>query len=211
LLKEMAQGRPRAALADPDAGSGYAAPAVVGERLFLLGNDGLDDEYIQALAVRDGPPPVANASREGPATLTSNPSSRPRVRRPPWTGSLYALGSDGDFACVEAASRQDPLAEESADRFCGKTRHLGVRGVPVDRRRCRHLHPGGSEATLVAFNKRTGEVLWKSAVPGGDDAAYASAIVVEGRRDHPVRANAPKGLVGVERRPGDSFGATTKR
>jgi outer membrane protein assembly factor BamB len=39
--------------------------------------------------------------------------------------------------------------------------------------------PGGSEATLVALNKKTGELLWKSPVPGGDQAAYASAIVVE--------------------------------
>src|SRR2546422_8148843 len=29
-----------------------------------------------------------------------------------------------------------------------------------------------------SLNKKTGESIWKAAVPGGDDAAYASAIVV---------------------------------
>jgi outer membrane protein assembly factor BamB len=38
--------------------------------------------------------------------------------------------------------------------------------------------PGGKEATIVALNKNTGDVIWKSAVPGGDKAAYASAIIV---------------------------------
>src|SRR5687767_9684402 len=39
--------------------------------------------------------------------------------------------------------------------------------------------PGGSEATLVALNRNTGAVIWKCALPGGDEAAYASAITVE--------------------------------
>src|SRR5438034_1265652 len=39
--------------------------------------------------------------------------------------------------------------------------------------------PGGSEATMVALNKKTGGVIWKCAVPEGDEAAYASAVLVE--------------------------------
>src|SRR5438270_118726 len=46
--------------------------------------------------------------------------------------------------------------------------------------------PGGKEATIVALNKKTGETIWKSAVPGGDAAGYASAVVVEagGRKQY---------------------------
>ena len=39
--------------------------------------------------------------------------------------------------------------------------------------------PGGKQATLAALNKKTGDVIWESPVPGGDQSAYASAIVVE--------------------------------
>src|SRR5215831_12723233 len=39
-----------------DIGDGYATPAVVGSRIYLLSNRGLDDEFVQAISVRDGAP-----------------------------------------------------------------------------------------------------------------------------------------------------------
>ena len=39
--------------------------------------------------------------------------------------------------------------------------------------------PGGKNATLVALDKTNGKLIWKSAVPKGDSAQYASAITVE--------------------------------
>ena len=39
--------------------------------------------------------------------------------------------------------------------------------------------PGGTNATLVALNKRTGAVIWKCAVPEGSDASYSSAVIAE--------------------------------
>ncbi len=39
--------------------------------------------------------------------------------------------------------------------------------------------PGGKQATLVALNKNTGDVIWKSAVPGGEPAAYSSVVRTE--------------------------------
>jgi outer membrane protein assembly factor BamB len=37
--------------------------------------------------------------------------------------------------------------------------------------------PGGPEATMLALNKKTGEVIWKGVVPGGDKAGYSSIVV----------------------------------
>jgi len=39
--------------------------------------------------------------------------------------------------------------------------------------------PGGDQATLVALDAATGELIWKSLLPGKDRASYASPIVVE--------------------------------
>ena len=62
--------------------------------------------------------------------------------------------------------------------------------------------PGGAAATMVALNKVTGAVIWKSAVPGGDKAAYASAIVTQaaGRRQYVQFLD--KGVVGVDAKTG---------
>jgi outer membrane protein assembly factor BamB len=62
--------------------------------------------------------------------------------------------------------------------------------------------PGGAQATIVALNKKTGAVIWKSAVPGGDAAGYASAIMVQapGRKQYVQFLS--KGLVGVDAKTG---------
>ena len=64
------------------------------------------------------------------------------------------------------------------------------------------ITPGGAQATMAALNKKTGEVIWKSAIPGGDDAGYASAIVVQaaGRKQYVQLLS--KGIVGVDAKTG---------
>jgi outer membrane protein assembly factor BamB len=62
--------------------------------------------------------------------------------------------------------------------------------------------PGGAEATLVALDKKTGALVWKSAVPGGDPAGYASAIVVRGGGRKQYVQFLSKGIVGVDARTG---------
>src|SRR3989449_7023383 len=62
--------------------------------------------------------------------------------------------------------------------------------------------PGGGEATLVALNKNTGAVIWKCALPGGDEAAYASVIIVGIGGVKQYVQLVQKGLVGVEAKTG---------
>jgi outer membrane protein assembly factor BamB len=63
--------------------------------------------------------------------------------------------------------------------------------------------PGGAQATIVALNKKTGAVIWKSAVPGGDQAGYASAIVVQGGGRKQYVTFLSQGLVGVDAKTGE--------
>src|SRR5438105_11309747 len=54
LLKEWPAAGPKLDWKITDAGSGYSTPAVVKGRLYLLGNDGLENEFVQALETKDG-------------------------------------------------------------------------------------------------------------------------------------------------------------
>src|SRR5262249_17346883 len=58
--------------------------------------------------------------------------------------------------------------------------------------------PGGKDATLVALNKKSGEVIWKSPVPGGDAAGYASVIPVDAGGAKQYVQFLAKGVVGVD-------------
>jgi hypothetical protein len=71
--------------------------------------------------------------------------------------------------------------------------------------------PGGARATLVALDKKTGDVIWQSAVPGGEPAGYASASVIEaaGRKQYVQFLD--KGVVGVDAKTGRFLWRWTNR
>src|SRR5260370_26641054 len=56
LLKEWPKDGPKLLWRIAGIGDGYATPSVVGTRLYILGNRGMDHEFIQALSARDGKP-----------------------------------------------------------------------------------------------------------------------------------------------------------
>ena len=67
---------------------------------------------------------------------------------------------------------------------------------------CWSARPAAAEATLVALDKKSGDVVWKSALPEADQAAYASIIVVEIGGVKQYVQFLQKGLVGVAADPG---------
>jgi outer membrane protein assembly factor BamB len=62
--------------------------------------------------------------------------------------------------------------------------------------------PGGAQATIVAINKSTGEVVWRCAVPGGARAGYASIVMADTSGVRQYVAYTGGGLLGVEAKTG---------
>src|SRR5262245_11396668 len=54
LLKEWPKDGPQLLWRNSEMGSGYSCPAVVGEHLYILGNSGLENEFVQALTIKEG-------------------------------------------------------------------------------------------------------------------------------------------------------------
>src|SRR5262249_4102052 len=61
--------------------------------------------------------------------------------------------------------------------------------------------PGGSTA-VVALNKKSGDVIWKAVVPGGEPAAYASAMGIKSGGVRQDVQMLEKGLVGLDAKTG---------
>jgi outer membrane protein assembly factor BamB len=174
----------------------------VGNRIYLLSNRGLDNEFVQALSTQDGK--QVWATRLGKVGNPSQMPSFPTARSTPTVDGdvLYALGSDGDLACVETASGKVRWQKSLRTDFGGHPGQWAYSESPRVDGDALVVTPGGAQATIVALNKKTGETIWKSAVPGGDDAAYASVIMVEtGGRKQYVQFLA-RGLVGVDAKTG---------
>src|SRR6266404_97254 len=202
LLKEWPKDGPKLNWKVTDTGNGYSTPAVVGDQLYLLGNEGLENEFAEALAVKDGK--RIWSTRLGKVGNPGQKPSFPAARSTPTAeqGVLYCLGSDGDLACVEASDGKVRWQKNLRTEFGGKPGEWAYSESPLVDGDAVVCTPGGSEATLVALNKKTGETIWKAAVPGGDDAAYASAIVVEAAGVKQYVQMLKKGLVGVAAKTG---------
>ena len=54
LMKEWPAKGPQLVWQLNSLGEGYSTPAVAGERIFIMGNHGMEDEFVQALATQGG-------------------------------------------------------------------------------------------------------------------------------------------------------------
>jgi len=198
LLREWPKEGPRLVWQVKDIGSGYSTPSVAGDTLYLLGNEGLDNEFALALSARDG-------KRLWSAKLgkVGHPDQNPRypaARSTPTVegDSVYALGSEGDLVCLARASGKEIWRKNLREDFGGKFGEWAYAESPLVDHGLVLCTPGGSNATIVALHAKTGEVAWTCALPEGDEASYSSMIAARlGGVDQYVQFFA-KGLAGID-------------
>ena len=203
LLKQWPAEGPKLLWQVNDIGDGYSTPAVVGKRIYLMSNRGMENEFVQALSAQDGKP--IWTTRVG---NVGNPNQNPpyaKARSTPTIDGkfIYALGSDGDIACLELGSGKIRWQKNIRKEFGGQPGDWAYAESPLVDGDHVVVTPGGAEATMVALNKKTGALIWKSAIPGGDPAGYASAVVVQsgGRKQYVQLLS--KGMVGVDAKTGE--------
>ena len=201
LLKEWPKEGPKSLWQVKDIGSGYSTPAVVGNRFYLVSNEGMEKEFVQALEVSDGKRAWSTPiGKVGPNEGPQYPGAR---STPTVDGdSIYALGSDGDLVCLETSSGRIKWNKNLRGDFGGKPGKWAYAESPLIDGDVLVCTPGGSEATLVALNKKTGAVMWKSAVPGGDQAGYASIVKMDFGGAKQYVQFLEKGVAGVSAKDG---------
>ena len=202
LLKQWAKEGPKLLWQVNDIGDGFSTPSVVGTRIYVMSNRGLDNEFVQALSTQDGKP--IWATRIGNVGNPEQNPSYPKARSTATVNGdfVYVLGSDGDLACLETKSGKIRWWKRLRKEFGGQPGEWAYAESPLVDGDMVVVTPGGARATMAALNKKTGVVIWKSAIPGGDAAGYASAIVVQagGRKQYVQLLS--KGLVGVDAKTG---------
>jgi outer membrane protein assembly factor BamB len=202
LLQEWPVAGPKMLWQTTNVGSGFSTPSIKGDRIYLLGNDGLENEFALALSTRDG-------SRIWSANLgkVGNPKQDPNypaARSTPTVdgGYVYALGSDGDLVCLATRTGKEKWRKQLRSDFGGRPGEWAyAESVLIDGDKL-VCTPGGSNATIVALNKSNGSVLWKCATPEGDDAGYASVVIGTFSGVKQYVQFLSKGLVGVDAKTG---------
>jgi outer membrane protein assembly factor BamB len=202
LLHEWPAEGPKLLWQKDGLGDGYSTPSIVGDRIFLINNKGLEDEFVQCLSVKDG-----SQIWQTHIGKVGKPD-----QRPPYPGArstptvdgqmLFALGSDGDLACMDIAKGKIIWTKNLITDFAGSPGTWAYAESPLIDKNLVVVTPGGKDATLIALDKKNGEVVKKFPVPEGDNAGYSSIIVVNAAGAKQYVQFLAKGVVGVDANSG---------
>jgi outer membrane protein assembly factor BamB len=190
LLKEWPSDGPKEVWKIGGLGDGYSTPTVSGGRLYLLGTKG-KDEHMFCLNEKDGSQ-VWNVKIGLETGGYPAPKSSPTID----DGFAYAVSSDGNLVCVEVGKGTIKWQKSFSKDFGGKAGGWAYTESPLIDGDVVIGTPGGSSATVVALKKKTGVVVWKTAITGvarksnpnskkkgnGPDysqAGYSSVVVAE--------------------------------
>lgn len=199
LLKQWPEGGPKKLWMSDKAGLGYAGFSVVDGTLFTMG--GRDtQEYLIAFDANTGAEKWATAVG---SLFTEQRGDGPRVTPTVDGDRVYGMGANGDLAC---ASTKDGklLWKASMGTFGGKTPHWGYsESVLVDGDLV-ICTPGGSQGTLLALNKMTGEKAWQS-TDWTDAAHYVSPIAADHNGVHQIIQLTMNHVAGVDAKTGKTL------
>lgn len=217
LLKEWPKDGPPVLWKAAGIGSGYAGVSVVGDKIFTMGDRGGECQVFALDQASGKLLWTAKLGRGEGGGGYPGPRCTPTV-----DGALvYALSQRGDLVCLEAASGAEKWRKNLITDFKGSHGNWGYAESPLidgDHLVCT---PGGSSATMVALNKKTGETVWKASSPGEGNAGYASIVIAEvgGVRQYVQlvggRPSSTGGVLGVAAKDGrllwkyDKFGPNT--
>jgi outer membrane protein assembly factor BamB len=178
-------------------GSGHSTPSIANGRLFLIVNHVMDESVV---ALDAGSGSKLWQRRFGRVGAPDQDPSYPGARSTPSVDGdrVYALSSDGELACLNAASGEIRWSRQLREEFGGVLGTWAYAESPlVDGPRV-VVSPGGTEAAVLALDKLTGEVAWQLGLPDGGPAGYASIIVDESTGVRQYVGYLSSGLVGIE-------------
>ena len=155
------------------AGTGYSSMSTSGPRLYTMGARE-NTEYIMAFDRASGKKlwEVPNGAR-----FSNDRGDGPRGTPTVDGTRLFALGGSGDLSCLDAASGERVWSVNVLEQFGGDNTRWGLSESPlvIDNRVI--VNAGGPDASIVALDKQSGKVLWRTQ---SDTAGYSSAVL------HPV-------------------------
>lgn len=180
-------------------GEGYSSVSLVGELMYTMGNvDGA--EQVIALNRRTGE--IVWKTRNGDE-YREGQGNGPRGTPTVVDGRVYSLGGNGDLSCCNAETGDIVWQMNILKKFGGGNIVWGIsESVLIDDGKV-ICSPGGSDATVVALDAKTGSIVWKSKVPEQPQASYASPVVATIGKLKQYVIFTSKGICGVSAKNGE--------
>lgn len=192
LLKKWSEEGPRLLLKIEGIGKGYSQPVVYGKTLFVTGIKSDTMDVISAYTLEGKKLWETEYSR---AWARTYPESRgtPTIEK----GRIYLIGGMGDLVCLDAKRGAILWKHNPNEDYQGVYKGWGIAESALLTDKDVLYITGGKETTVVAFNKKSGELHWKSRSTGGQKS-YASSSLVEWEGRKIALVQTSDHLVGID-------------
>ena len=192
LMKKWPADGPALKLKIENVGKGLSQPVVYKNTIYITG---LKSDTLDVISAFGMEGKLLWEKTYSQAWQRNYPESRgtPTIEN----NRIYLIGGMGELVCLSTNGgdviwRKDPLKD-----FGGKNMHWGnVESVLLTDEAALYV-TGGDQTTLVAYQKETGELLWKSKSRSGSKS-YASSSLVEWGGMKIVLVQTSDDLIGID-------------
>ena len=190
LLDTWPKGGPPQIWKTQGLGQGYSALAISQGRLFTQGQRG-DHQFVLALDAATGKKLWETST--GPA-FPQDRGDGPRGTPTVDGDRLFAMAGEGTLVSLDARTGGILWKMNVAEKFGGQVPNWGYSESPLVDGNNLIVTPGGPGAAIVALDKNTGNLMWKSQ---SDRAAYSSPIAAEVGGIRQIIVFTSEGVVGL--------------
>ena len=193
LLKQWPANGPEKLWETLDAGKGYSSPVIVDDRIYLTGMNEDETKEIFSAYSLDG--------KKIYEVVYGNPWDKtyPETRTTPAidNGKAYVISGSGEIVCINTADGKIVWSVDGGKLYERKTGNWGTSECPLVYDNKVIYTPSGDQTTMVALNKETGELVWKSE-PLGDSGAYISPILISYKGKRQIIGGTGQSYIGVD-------------
>ena len=171
-------------------GAGFGGPAISGGRVYLLDRDEKVGDTLRVFDLSNGKELWSFAYDAPGSFMFAGSRTTPTVDGE----HVYTVGPMGDLYAIGTASRQPVWQRNIWKEFGGgELPRWAIVQHPLIYRDLLIVAPQTSQAGVVAYEKRTGALKWKSAALSGTAGYVSPSIVKVGGEDHLVMITAAVG------------------
>ncbi len=172
LLSDWPKAGPEMILKVDSLGSGLASPVLSGEIIYITGKVS-DNDYLYAIDLEGN---IKYKVKYGRAWEKSYPDSRstPTIEG----NNIYVISGMGEIVCLSKDNGQIIWEIDAHTNYQGEVHSWGVAESPLVIDDKVLYTAGGEETSVIAFNKLTGNEVWKTKSVGGS-RTYVSPVIYE--------------------------------
>ena len=198
LLKKWPEGGPNRVWINSKMGLGYSSFAIVKGKLYTMGSRNRIEQLICLDANTGAEEWTAKIGNELQNGWGGGPRGTPTVDGQ----NIYAMGGQGNLICTDLNGKI--IWQASMSELGGKKPYWGYSESVLIDGDFALCTPGGNQGAIVAFNKKTGKIIWQSK-QFTDGAQYSSIIPVDHNGAHQYIQLTMKSLVALDSKTGKTL------